>query len=749
MGRKDKLLAPGDTGDLPIGMRLRYARQGKNVSLTDMANRLAYSKGYLSGIENGKIHVTEELVRRYEEELELEPGEMAELVQVLRRAKPAEKQRPWYVPYPRNLFFTGRAALLESVRHRLLSSRVVPQVVAITGLGGIGKTQLAVEYAYRYRDEYQAVVWLNADSIETLVASCIDLANSLDLPEKSAQDRQATVNVVQRWLRENPGCLIILDNVDNPAAVYDFLMQLGESHILITTRMQAVGAVAQTLELAELNPEESMLLLLRRAKITSLDVLLETIPETSTTLARAIVDMLAGLPLALDQAGSYIEETGCGLAGYLHLLKKQQAKMLRANPVSARYPASVATTWTLSFQKIKQANPASAELLYLCAFLKPDKIYEEFIAAGAKELGPVLHPVASDAFELHRAVGELRKYSLVRTDPDSGALSIHRLVQVVIRDAMELKEQFMWVDRTTRLVNSAFPLVTVAMWHETWSKCQRYYPQAETCITLIEHWGLLGDGVTQLLNKVGKYLEERTQLDEAERMYQKALKLDERLHGREHMTVANDLSNLAMLYEKQAKHTQAEALYREALLLLDQLVGLEHTNIALVKKYVNLLHKLERQHEAAEWYLRTRARQAEHPQQTLKRIPVNDNDNDIIYSGEGDWIPQQNPGDFNNDAHFTDKPGASFCYDFTGTGIEIISDTSSAHGEVEVYLDDAYVQTVNTARISNQLTQTIIFSKTDLALGEHTLKVILVKGAFIVDALAVFSYENENEAQQA
>jgi transcriptional regulator with XRE-family HTH domain/tetratricopeptide (TPR) repeat protein len=741
MGRKDKILPAENANGLAMGTRLRYARQSKKVSLTDMANQLGYTKGYLSGVENGNIRVSEDLVQRYEQALDFATGELDEIAQLLQRSEETPAQEIWLVPYQRNRFFTGRETFFETMRTRLVSSTVRPHALAINGLGGIGKTQLAVEYAYRYRSTYAAVLWLRADSQESLIDSYVYLANELDLPEKGAQDRNTTRSVVQRWLKENPHCLIVLDNVEDPASIYEFLVHMGESHIILTTRAQAIGAAAQTLELGEMDSAESMLLLLRRSQIIPANAPLESISETSRNLTHNIAKVMGGLPLALNQAASYIEETGCGLAGYLRLIEAQLAKMLKVDDraLVGDHHTSVTATWTLSFEKIRQNTLAAAELLYLCAFLWPEKIYEEFIVASAPALPPTLQHIAADPIELHWAIAELRKYSLLRTDPASGALSIHRLVQTVIQDTMDETTKRNWAECTIKAVNQAFPLVEVARWHETWSKCQRYFPQADACLDLIERWQFTGNEVSQLIHKTGKYLEERTQFADAERLYQRALKLDTYLYGNTHISIVRDIANIATLYERQGKYELAEKKYREALFMVDTM-GIENYDLALVRNYIALLQKMERERDAEEWKQRLRTLPPAQSPQIRRRTPINDNDDRIIYNGE--WQTREHEGDFNSDAHFTDNEGASFLYTFEGWGIEIISDTSSVPGEITISIDDTN-ETVNTLLTDNKLSQTIVFSKTDLPQGTHTLKVVLRRGEFILDALAVFSYEKE------
>ena len=145
---------------------------------------------------------------------------------------------------------------------------------------------------------------------------------------------------------------------------------------------------------------------------------------------------LGGLPLALDQAGAYLEETGMDLAGYWYIYQQHRTDLFRERGgLVSDHPAPVATTWSLSFQRVEEQKPAAADLLRLCAFLAPDAIAEEILTAGASFLGPVLLPVAADALLLNQAIEALRAYSLIRRNPKEKTLSIHRLVQAVLQDS--------------------------------------------------------------------------------------------------------------------------------------------------------------------------------------------------------------------------------------------------------------------------------------------------------------------------
>jgi hypothetical protein len=353
----------------------------------------------------------------------------------------------WNVPYRRNPYFTGREDLLTRLYELLHTGKAtaLTQPQAISGLGGIGKTQTAVEYAYRYRDDYQAVLWASAASRETLISDFVALAALLQLPERDMADQGVVVAAVKRWLASNRDWLLILDNADNLELAAEFMPLESSGHILLTTRAQSTGTIANSLEVEKMEQAEGALLLLRRAKKPAADVPLEQARKADRSLAETIVTELGGLPLALDQAGAYIEETNCGLSGYLDLYRTHRKDLLqRRSKLRSEHPEPVGTTWSLSFQKVEQANPAAAELLRLCAFLDPDAIPEDILTEGAAEVGPTLKSMATDAFKLNEAIEVLRTYSLIKRNAEAKTLNMHRLVQVVLKDDLDNEAQREW-----------------------------------------------------------------------------------------------------------------------------------------------------------------------------------------------------------------------------------------------------------------------------------------------------------------
>src|SRR2546421_2449732 len=366
----------------------------------------------------------------------------------------------WNIPYPRNPFFTGQEKVLTQLATTLRTGQAtaLSQPQAVSGLGGIGKTQIAIEFAYRHRQDYQAVLWVLSDSRESLVSGYIAIAQLLKLPEKDVQEEQVITGAVKVWLQTHDSWLLILDNADNLALVCEFLPLTFDGHVLITTRARATGVQAHRIEV-EVMPEDIWAsFLLRRAKLIALDGELAQVDATDATTAKEVCQELGGLPLALDQAGAYIEEVECSLQDYQQRYQSRRAWLLkRRGEMASDHPDSVATTWSLSFEKVEQRNALAADLLRVCAFLAPDAIAEEIIVEGAGNLGPSLALIAEDDLALDEAIAPLLAYSLIRRNMKKKTLSMHHLVQVMLKDGMDEQTRRQWAVRVVQAVNAVFP----------------------------------------------------------------------------------------------------------------------------------------------------------------------------------------------------------------------------------------------------------------------------------------------------
>jgi tetratricopeptide (TPR) repeat protein len=516
----------------------------------------------------------------------------------------------WTVPSLRNPYFTGREEPLQQLvdafeGHGAAGMR---QPVALSGLGGIGKTQIAIEFAYRFSARYQAVLWAqanttqadiaHADTRAVLVSSFLRIADSLNLPEKNEQDANNVVQAVKRWLQTQSGWLLILDNADGLALAREFLPATSAGHVLITTRAEVTAPLARRLGIDVLTTELGARFLLLRAGLLAPELPLEQASVVDQALARQLCDEMGGLPLALDQAGAYIQENACRLSDYLEWYRERRTILLRERGgLGDEHPEPVATTWSLSFDQVEHNSVAAADLLRLCAFLHPDAIPQELITEGMADLGPPLEPLGTDPLALNAALKELRAYSLVRRDPSTQTLSLHRLVQAVLKDSMKEQTQREWAERSVRAVDLAFPDVTNVALRE---QCERYLPHALVCATLIEAYSFEFAEASRLLNQTAYYLDRRAQYAQAEPLYQRALAINEQQLGPEHPDTARSLNNLAALYYTQGKYEQVEPLYQRALAINEQQLGPEHPDTAGSLNNLAALYYTQGKYEQAE-----------------------------------------------------------------------------------------------------------------------------------------------------
>jgi tetratricopeptide (TPR) repeat protein len=519
----------------------------------------------------------------------------------------------WNVPYERNVFFTGREEVLQQLRNALSkdSAAALSQTQAISGLGGIGKTQTAVEYAYRHRDDYKAVFWVRADTELGLRTGFVDIARLLNLPEKDAQDQDEAVRAVKQWLEAQDEWLLVLDNADDLRLARDFLPPGRKGHTLLTTRAHAVGAMDR-IEIARMEPDEGALFLLRRAKLIADDAPLTAASAADQATAREISIELDGLPLALDQAGAFIEEMPSSPAEYLKLYRQQGAKLRAERGGLATDHPSVTVTFSLAFNQVEARNKAAADLIRVCAFLAPDAIPEEIFTAGAAELGEHLRPVGSDSFEFTKAVHEAARFSLIGRNPENKSLDIHRLVQEVVKDEMDAATRRCWAERTVRAVNQAFPSPEYA----NWPLCDGLLPHAKVAATLVEDWNFEFQTAARLLNEAARYSQARAQYAQAQPLYTRALAIREKALGPDHPAVATSLNNLALLYHDQGQYAQAQPLYTRALAIREKALGPDHPAVATsLENYAALLRAIQRDTEAEKLEARAQAIRAKHAQQ--------------------------------------------------------------------------------------------------------------------------------------
>ena len=519
-------------------------------------------------------------------------------------APPAIEGQPFQVPYSRNPYFTGRSALLSELHESLgqTGAAALNQAKAICGLGGVGKTQTAIEYAYRYFHDqkfYEWVFWVNADEL-TLTADFGAIATKLLLPNHDTQVLEEKIASAQHWLETHDRWLLIFDNADCPGLLKPLRPRNPKGRLLLTSRAQEFDAlaIAQPIAVQDMSRAEAREFLLRRTEKSAEEAI-------EATAAEQLAQQLGYLPLALEQAGAYILAKQLSFGKYLTAYRQRRLQLLeQKQPQTGDYPASVATTWSLNFEAVQRITPAAAELLNLSAFLASDQIPFELLERGRAELGEVLGEalaaVTDDPLVIPDLLSALTCYSLVRVEA-AECYSIHRMGQEVLRDAMAVTTRQQWIDRGIAALNEVFPSVVL----ETWGQCARLVAHVQA---LEPQMAVLPEpslAAAWLLNQAGGYLGEQGRYSEAEPLYVRSLQINEQQLGAEHPDTAQSLNNLAELYDTTGRYSEAEPLLVRSLQIKEQQLGAAHPDTAQsLNNLAELYNTTGRYSEAEPLYIR-------------------------------------------------------------------------------------------------------------------------------------------------
>ena len=347
---------------------------------------------------------------------------------------PAVAPRIWGDIPPRNKNFTGREAIFSQLRRGGANriTAVVPEDPlphALQGLGGVGKTAVAIEYAHRYRADYDVVWWIPSDQLPLVRASLASLAARLGLESAAASGIEGAANAALDALRRGQPYgrwLLIFDNADQPEDFPELIPQ-GPGDVLITSRNHRWESRAETVQMNVFSRAESVEFLRKRAPIEITDAEADTLAER-----------LGDLPLALDQAGAMLAETGMPVDEYLGLIDEQIVKIM-AEGKSAEYPTSVTAAWSVSVAKVRQQLPAAQELLRCCAFFGPEPIPRDVFRRGTQATDTRVSDLMQDSILFARAIRELGRFALVTISGRS--ISVHRLVQALLRGELDPEEQ--------------------------------------------------------------------------------------------------------------------------------------------------------------------------------------------------------------------------------------------------------------------------------------------------------------------
>lgn len=509
---------------------------------------------------------------------------------------------------PRNLpfaslgsLFMGRDTALDDLRAALTSGKGAAVTGrALYGLGGIGKTRLAIEYAHWRETDYSMLLFVRAKDRATLHASLAALAGPLvlNLPEKEAPQDAVKIEAVLKQLDDNPTWLMILDNADDDEAVEavsDLMARLKGGHVIVTARVSNFQASLPTLELDVLEDGAAVEFLLQRTRGK------RALAANDEAQARELAHELGGLALGLEQAGAYIARQRIGFARYLMLWREKRDSVLNwfdKTTMSYDHDVGLAATWAASVEKL---SPESRRLLDRLAFLAPDPIPDSLLDVAV--------PGEAADYDPYEARAGLYAYSLAtQAKGEDGAAKgfvVHRLVQGFARRAMSDQRRAEALRETLQWVNALVPFD---------SDDVRYWPVLDPLAPhalAVARWGDeagIAEPTARLLNQLGLLFRAKALYVEAEPLYRRALKIYEASFGPNHPQVAIGLNNLALLLDATNRLSDAEPLYRRALALWEANYGPHHLNVALgLNNLAELLRATNRFGEAEPLYRRALA----------------------------------------------------------------------------------------------------------------------------------------------
>jgi DNA-binding SARP family transcriptional activator len=451
---------------------------------------------------------------------------------------------------PRNPLFVGREDVLVGVAAVLDDDARRPRAVALVGLAGVGKTELALELAHRRHRTGRVTWWINAEDPAGTATGLADLATALGiLSFERGEDTHAAL-----WaeLDRTPGWVLVFDNADDPAQLGPFLPAARHGDVLVTSRNPAWRRLALPVTVAPLARSESVRYVVERTG--------DATPE-----ADALAELVGDLPLALEQACAYIEQTGMSVPVYVQLFRERRESLLLRDPLDSR--PTVATTWGLAFDRVHERSPRAARLLETIAFLAPDAV----AVATLRRLGP---GVFDDELDLHEALGELLRLSLV--DRDGAVVRVHRLVQDVVRARMSPGA------RRRRLTDAVHACTADA------AGTDDVDAHLVTLAAHAEALAVVPDGLLEALAELADRQAARALYPAAQRVLETAIRLQEAtgdpvLHGRL-------VCQLGEVHDAAGHLGTALELHRRAVRILDAIVAPD--DVLLAHAYNRLGHVL-------------------------------------------------------------------------------------------------------------------------------------------------------------
>ncbi|KAL1985939.1 hypothetical protein VTN96DRAFT_7204 [Rasamsonia emersonii] len=522
---------------------------------------------------------------------------------------PEAERSIFMIPYSRNPDFVGRNEILHQLKDRSKSIGEAHSRVALFGLGGVGKSHIAIQFAYLLRESRPevSVFWIHASSPDRIYEGFRKIAHECDIPGAEDEDEDV-LSLVKTWLEStSQRWLLIIDNADDMSlflpsnttyqgkdssipfeptlCISDYLPECSQGSILITTRNRAAAVAfngGRPRDLIEVKP---------MTELESTDLIKSKLTNDSSHHSESeineLADLLDHLPLALVQAAAFMQQNMISVSEYLALLKDGEETQMdllceafQTLGRDSQVPNAVATTMMLSINQIKGKQPRAIEILSLMAFLDRQEIPKEFVQKKQDRI-----------LDLTKALGVLKAFSLIAEGQTPGTYSLHRLVQLVVRKWLILEGQDReYAEKALEKVDALFPDAEF----ENWKICAAYLPHAQSVLEFTQN--AEGQNLRNRIHLqagIAYYMWSQGRYKEAEELDIQVLEAKKKEVGLEHMETVECMSYLASTYADQGRWAEAEELDRQVVELRKKLLGPEHpdtlTSISvLAKTYMHL-----------------------------------------------------------------------------------------------------------------------------------------------------------------
>jgi tetratricopeptide (TPR) repeat protein len=476
---------------------------------------------------------------------ELETAVLHALSELLRqRAASAVSgtRRVWAIP-SRVQEFTGRDALLDDLT-AVLGSGGPAVACAVTGMGGVGKTSTAIEYAHRHADEFDIAWWVPSED-PTLIpdrlaelACALDLAEATDLPAVGVGRLLGALAGRDRWL-------VVFDNAEDPRELSRFLPH-GPGQVLITSRNPTWRGIATAIPLPQFTRAESRMLL---------RVL---VPQLSESDAQRVAAAVGDLPLVVDQAGSLLADARLDVDVYLRLLRERADELL-AHDAGGPYPVSVTASWTVSFNRLAADDQIALDLLTLVAWCGPEPVPLTLLTDHPSTLPDGLSNTVNDPLALVRCTEFLHRRGM--TTSAAHSVGLHRIPAALLRARTSESgpADGGWAAAVIRLLLKAFP---EDPWRNpaVWPRCQLLLPHVLAATDLNRPINDVPEEVAWLLQLAAMYQLTRGEPRAALSLFRRAYASTRGRLGDDHFDTLTMANNLARELFALGEHEQARTV---------------------------------------------------------------------------------------------------------------------------------------------------------------------------------------------